>query len=48
LAYLLSNGESVFEFLHAGLQFLDFAPLFFQEQIFDTLKSCRGLVVQTS
>ena len=37
LVDLVLDGEGVFEFLHARFQILDFSPLLFQEQMFNSV-----------
>jgi hypothetical protein len=48
IGLLFLDGEGVFEALHVRLQILDFAPLFFQEQVFDAVKPCLHLGTQCS
>jgi hypothetical protein len=33
------DGESVFEFFHAGFQILNFSPLLFDEEVFNPVQS---------
>jgi hypothetical protein len=39
---LCLDSEGVFEFFHAGFEVLDFAPLLFQEQVFDSVEALVG------
>jgi hypothetical protein len=40
------DGEGIFEFLHPRFQILDFALLFFQEEVFDPVEPFRYLCIE--